>query len=249
MSYQMENTLNGFISYSHDDAKEVVELKARLEEFINNRILALWYDREIDAGTKWKPEIEEQLNGADILVFCISDSFLKSNSCRDEFRKAIELKRETYAEIIPVILKECKWEAEKEISDYQAIPEYGKPVVSFGTIEEAYAQISKVLTDKINLISRRKRLIFADAFNAELQSMDPLLTVSGSEHMDLRLEDVYVDLELNDQWDSGKESKPIHGIELVSKLINGERLLISGDSQSGKTSLCKNLCSLLFILT
>ncbi len=242
MNYQMENTLNGFISYSHADAKEVVELKARLEEFTNNRTLALWYDREIGAGTKWEPEIEEQLNGADIIVFCISDNFLKSNSCRDEFRKAIELKRETYAEIIPIILKECKWQEEKEISVYQAIPEYGKPVVSFEAIEEAYVQISKVITDKINLISRRKRLVFVDAFNVELQSMDPLLTVSGSEHLDLRLEDVYVDLELNDQWDNGKESTPIQGTELVPKLINGERLLISGDSQSGKTSLCKNLC-------
>ena len=246
MNANIGNCLNGFISYSHDDANDVIALKTKLEEFTQNRRLALWYDREIDVGTKWKPEIEEQLNGSDIVVFCISDSFLKSKSCRYEFQRAIELKRETYAEIIPIILKDCEWEAEKEISDYQAIPEYGKPLVSFGTIEEAYAQISNVLANKIDLISRRKGLNFTDSFNNELQSMDPLLTVSGSEHMDLRLEDVYVDLELNDQWDNGKESKPIQGAELVSMLINGERLLISGDSQSGKTSLCKNLCSQLF---
>lgn len=76
--------------------------------------------------------------------------------------------------------------------------------------------------------------------------MDPLLTVSGSEHLDLKLDDVYVDLELNDQRENGKDAKPIQGAELVSKLINGEGVLLSGDSQSGKTSLSKNLCAQLF---
>lgn len=241
-----ENGLKGFISYSHDDAKEVVELKSKLEDFVKNQQLELWYDREIDVGTKWEPEIITQLDESDIIIFCITSSFLKSKSCRDEFRKAIELKKKTFSEIIPIIVKKCEWESEKEISDYQVTPDYGTPVVSFESIEEAYGQIKKVLTHKIDIVSRRKRLSFSDAYNNELQSMDPLLAVSGSEHLDLKLEDVYVDLELNDQRDNDKDAQPIQGAELVSKLINGERLLLSGDSQSGKTSLCKNICFQLF---
>lgn len=246
MNNVIENRLNGFISYSHVDVKAVVELKSKLEEFVSNRKLELWYDREINVGTKWKPEIEEKINKSDILVFCVTKSFLQSKSCRDEFRKAIELKCETYAEIIPIILEACEWESEEEISSYQATPDYGKPVASFESIEEAYNQIRNVLVNKIDIVSRRKKLAFTDAYNDELQSMDPLLTVSGSEHLNLKLDDVYVDLELNDQRENGNDSKPIQGAELVSKLINGEGVLLSGDSQSGKTSLSKNVCTQLF---
>ena len=246
MNTRTEKGLKGFISYSHDDVKEVVELKSKLEDFVIKQQLELWYDREIDVGTKWKPEIEAQLDESDIVVFCITSSFLKSKSCWDEFSKAIELKKKTFAEIIPIIVKNCEWEPEKEISDYQVTPDYGKPLVSFESREEAYDQIKQVLTRKIDIVSRRKRLAFSEAYKNELQSMDPLLSVSGSEHLDLKLEDVYIDLELNDQRDNDKDAQPIQGAELVSKLINGERLLLSGDSQSGKTSLCKNMCFQLF---
>lgn len=238
--------LKGFISYSHADAKEVIELKKRLNEFITNHKLTIWYDREIDVGTKWKPEIEAQLTEASIVIFCITDSFLQSTACRSEFRKSIDLKRTSYSEIIPIILKECKWIDEKEVSDFQVTPEYGKAVYSFETIDEAYEQIKKVLDKKIDLVLRRKQLKFQDDFQSELQSLDPLLTVSGAEHLDLKLDDIYVDLELNDQHDNGNDAKPIQGRELVEKLISGEQLLVSGDSQSGKTSLCKNLCIQLF---
>lgn len=167
MNNTTENRLNGFISYSHDDAKEVIELKSKLEEFVSNRKVALWYDRSIEVGTKWKPEIEDKINKSDILVFCITRSFLQSKSCRDEFRKAIELKRETYAEIIPIILKGCEWKSEEEISAYQATPDYGEPVALFESIEEAYNQIRKVLINKIDIVLRRKNLAFTDAYNDE----------------------------------------------------------------------------------
>ena len=246
MNNILESGLCGFISYSHDDVKEIIELKKELDEFVVNHSLSIWYDRMIDVGSKWEPQIELQLKNADIVIFCITSSFLKSKSCRDEFRKAIELKQETYAEIIPIIIKNCEWMDEKEISVYQVTPDFGKPLFSYESRKEAYDQIKKVLLEKIDLISRRKKLRFTDAYQEELLSIDPLLMVSGSEHLDLKLDDIYVDLELNDQQENNKDAKPIQGTELVLRLINGEKLLISGDSQSGKTSLCKNLCLQLF---
>lgn len=238
--------LTGFISYSHDDVQEVVSLKNELAEMTQAGLIDIWYDRKIDAGTKWSPLIESQLNASDIVIFCISASFLKSDSCRKEFRRAIELKRESFSEIIPIILKDCGWKDDKEISEYQAIPEYGNPVESFSDKAVAYSQIRKSLAKKINIILRRKSLRHTAEFEKELQSLDPLLNVSSSDHVNLRLEDIFVDLELSNQDANEKEIKTVQGADLLGKLIDGQKILLSGDSQSGKTSLCKKLCIDLF---
>ena len=83
MNNILESGLCGFISYSHDDVKEIIELKKELDEFVVNHSLSIWYDRMIDVGSKWEPQIELQLKNADIVIFCITSSFLKSKSCRD----------------------------------------------------------------------------------------------------------------------------------------------------------------------
>ena len=49
-----------------------------------------------------------------------------------------------------------------------------------------------VLDGKIKLVSRRKKLKMTSWYEEELQSLDPLLTVSGAENLNLKLEDIYM---------------------------------------------------------
>lgn len=241
-----DSAVKGFVSYSHEDAVAVKALMGELNGIIEDGALSIWYDRMIEPGTKWKPEIEEQLNASELIVFCISKAFLESESCRYEFKKAIELKRDKNAEILLVIMSESQWAEDEEISSYQAVPEYGKPVAGFTDAREAYDQIKAAIRDKIRILDRRRNLTMVDSFENELQSIDPLLSISGSEHLNLRLEDIYVDPELNGRHEEGKVTETILGSALVDKLADGCKLIVSGVSQSGKTSLCRAICLELF---
>lgn len=246
MDISVATKIKGFISYSHANETLVKELMLKLELLVKGGQLSLWYDRMIDVGTKWEPEIEEQLTSSHLIVFCITKDFLVSDACRSEFRKAIELMKDKNAEIVPIIVDACDWTSEKEISDYQAIPEYGHPVTSFDDRTVAYEQIRAVMAEKIAVLKRRMELRVVEEHEAVLQSIDPLLALSGAEHLNLKLEDIYVDPELRARHEEGRVTETIVGATLIEKLVSGQRIIVSGESQSGKTSFCRKLCLDLF---
>lgn len=241
-----DSSTKGFVSYSHEDAVAVKTLLGELKGIVDPGALSIWYDRMIEPGTMWKPEIEEQLNASELIVFCISKAFLESESCRDEFRKALELKKNKNAEILLVIMSESQWLDDEEVSCFQAVPEYGNPVSGFTDKREAYGQIKTAIHNKVRILDRRRKMTMVDSFEKELQSVDPLLSISGSEHLNLKLEDIYVDPELNGRHEEGKITETIFGCALVDKLADGCKLIVSGVSQSGKTSLCRAICLELF---
>ena len=54
--------------------------------------------------------------------------------------------------------------------------------------------------------------VYQRNYDWEIENCKQLFdAVSGSEHLDLKLDDVYIDLELNDQRENGKDAKPIQG--------------------------------------
>ena len=68
--------VKGFISYSHNDVSIVESMKSHFASQPMSIMIDLWYDRKIEPGTKWSPEIEKQLKSSELVVFCISESFL-----------------------------------------------------------------------------------------------------------------------------------------------------------------------------
>lgn len=79
-----------FISYSHKDSDRILPFITRLE----NEGIHVWYDEGIDPGTEWDENIASHLKGCSGIIAFLSENYLASENCRDEFNYARDLGRE-----------------------------------------------------------------------------------------------------------------------------------------------------------
>jgi hypothetical protein len=95
-----------FISYAHEDADLLEQLRKQLEILKRQGVVKSWYDAEILPGTNWSQEIESHLKSARIILLLLSTEFLVSDYCYDiEMKRALERHNKGAATVIPVILR------------------------------------------------------------------------------------------------------------------------------------------------
>lgn len=130
-----------FFSYSHKDEDLRDELAAHLSLLKRQKIIKVWHDREISAGTEWANQINENLNAADIILLLISANFLASDYCYDlEMKRAMERHQAGEARVIPIILRPCDWQG-AVFGKLQALPKNGKPVIKWDFVDDALLNI------------------------------------------------------------------------------------------------------------
>ncbi len=144
-----------FISYSHHDAEFLTSLHQHLASLRRQNLLEVWTDREIDAGGVLDREIADAMGEADLFLLLVSASFLNSDYCYEkEFQKALEKQKAGKAIIVPIIVRPCDWEI-RDLRQFKALPEDGKPVHSkhWHNADEAFADVARGLR---TLIEKRR---------------------------------------------------------------------------------------------
>lgn len=141
--------LKVFVSYSHRDEKMRKKLQAHLASLVNAGLIAIWHDREIEAGADWKGEIEREIDEADLVLLLVSATFLDSPYCRQELVRALERRSRGKTAVVPIILRPCDWESVFNASDYkaQALPRDDRPVAGgrWRNQDAAYTEVAKEL--------------------------------------------------------------------------------------------------------
>ena len=100
-----------FISYSHKDKSWEKRLKEQLDVLALEGHFSVWDDRQIEPGDDWFPEIERELDQADVAVMLISASFLTSTFIRtEEVPKLIQRREQEGMRLIPLVIKPCAWQ-------------------------------------------------------------------------------------------------------------------------------------------
>ncbi|WP_418604140.1 TIR domain-containing protein [Hwangdonia sp.] len=159
-----------FISYSHQDEKLKDELLKQLAGFKRRNIIDLWHDRKIIPGQKWGKEIDKYLTEADIILLLISPDFIASEYCNDiELKTALSRHDDENdpALVIPVILRPCLWEQE-QFGSIECLPTKGKPVMSWGTTDEAFTDVAIGLT---KVFDNRKKQVSNVVYNKSLSNI------------------------------------------------------------------------------
>ena len=143
----VETSVNSvFISYSHQDRSFLDRLMIHLRPLEKEGIIDSWIDTRLQAGDKWKVEVEHALNSARVAILLVSADFLASDFIVDNELPPILLNAESKGtRIIPVILKPCRFKRDKNLSLFQAINDPANPLSTLPESEQelVYDNISE----------------------------------------------------------------------------------------------------------
>ena len=121
-----------FCSYSHKDEVLRAELDTHLTLLQRQSVIDLWHDRRIPPGKEWEPQIDEELDRADIILLLVSSDFIASNYCYDiEVKRAMARHDAGEARVIPVVVRDVDWHS-APFAKCQALPKGAKPVAKGG---------------------------------------------------------------------------------------------------------------------
>jgi hypothetical protein len=143
-----------FYSYSRSDELLLVELDAQLSGLKSEAPLEIFWDRDLEPGVEWHPEIKDELKDADVVLLLVSPQFLASRYCQQvELPAALDLHDCGLASAIPVILRPCAWQ-ETALGRLQTIPRSGKPVIEWTERNDAWAEAARSIASVVNHIRR-----------------------------------------------------------------------------------------------
>jgi hypothetical protein len=167
----------------------------------------------------------------------ISDSFLASKACLQEKDVALALRNRKGIKVIPVIISPCAWTMHTELNPLLASPTDGKPVTSFSDQNEGWLDAINWITKACKTVAKIKNLKLTDEFNNFLNSAD-ILTKSHHNKETLNLNDIFVFPKLK-SYDVEEASHKYDAENLKHDILSFNKLIIAGENQAGKTTLCK----------
>jgi len=232
--------LNLFISYSHLDEGDIDEFRKHVYPLNDNGSIGTWYDRMIVAGQEFQNSIDNNLENADIICLFISANFLSSPACLNEKTKALELKKSGRVAVIPIILSACGWLDDKSITPSLALPTDGKAVNTFTNSSDAWNNVYEGLKAVINLETQIKNVTIKESFLSFLENAE-MLTKAHSKKERVYLNDIFVFPDLKKYDDIREYEKSESSEKLISDILSYSKILIAGENQSGKTTLCKKI--------
>ncbi len=234
-----------FISYSHADHVHVDKFRRHIAPLKSNGLIKDWIDREIIAGEEFQNSIDNNLEDADIICLFISANFLSSNSCDKEKIDAYELNRKKGVSVVPVILSECGWLDVKDLSKKLALPEDGKAVTKFDDENSGWHNVYEGLKKVIESENLLRGIKVSEKFNLFLNDAE-LLTKAHSKKEEIKIDDIYIYPDLLKYDEIRGVEKKINAEDVIVEIFEYNKILIAGENQSGKTTLCKVIYKNLF---
>jgi small GTP-binding protein len=141
-----------FISYSHQDEKFKDELVKMLAGLQRRGVIDAWQDRRIEPGAEWFPAIKQAINECDLALLLVSADFIASRFINgEELPDLLKRRQQEGMTVIPIIVRDCMWQAEPVLKDLQALPTDGKAVI---TCSEATGERDRVWKDIAQAIEK-----------------------------------------------------------------------------------------------
>lgn len=119
-----------FISYSHKDARWLERIRIMLTPLVRTQEIFVWDDTKIKPGTKWKQEIANAIDGAQVALLLVSPNFLASGFVADkELPPILNASREKGLVVIWALVSACLYK-KTPIAEYQAAHSTARPLDS-----------------------------------------------------------------------------------------------------------------------
>ena len=238
MQEQSSFSVKLFYSYSHKDAKHKEEMEKYLSLLRNqDKILKTWSDECIRPGQNISASIIKEIESSDIIVFLLSQEFIASKACMEEWHRSCDIaKKKPHVIRIPIILSECTWKKVNGMPDLKALPKDGTPIIEYEHASKAWNQIYDGLKDIIEDL--RNQFTMKETFRKEMEKTEFF------SQENIKLSDIFVFPSIrsyNMKGSTDDPEKTIKEIRNENDLLGNDYILIHGDRLSGKTTLCRHL--------
>ena len=226
-------SLRLFYSYCHADREYREEMEKVLRLLERERALQGWSDAEILPGQSISEKIKENLSQADIIVFLLSNDFLASDACIEEWHTARQLasgERPVFR--IPIVIRECAWIDFLSNDDLKALPDDGQAVASDPDVawQEVYDGIKAVVAE-LRTTHSPKPAFLRGFDSAEIPTARPI-----------QLNDIFVFPRLTVQSeDTDDDDLGQLQVTDAQTLFQQGNCIIHGQEKAGKTALAKHL--------
>jgi internalin A len=146
-----------FISYAHDDERQLKRLDAMLDVLEQYHGLTSWRDRRLIAGDEWNEEICRRLEDMDIFLFIASQTSLVRPYIKDpELRRAQERRDAGEVEIVVVKLEPCACDDDPILGKLQRLAPRFSSIVEVSPRSKVWEQVRKDLLPVIERVRKRK---------------------------------------------------------------------------------------------
>ena len=231
MKYPSGFSVNVFCSYSHKDSQQRVRMEKALTLLRRQcDIVDFWSDQRIHAGQNISKTIEEQIKKTDIFVMLLSQDYIASAACMEEFRLSEEISPMNH---FPVILSDCSWKDIDNLPQIKAVPKDAKSIKSFRNKDEAWQIVYKEFKTVVEHL--RKQFTIKDSFRDEIEKTEFLSQDS------LNFRQIFVFPRLSSYRTTGVGNSKEDVIDNKDELLDIQYSLVHGEELSGKTALCRHL--------
>ncbi len=135
-----QEALDVFISYAHGDEGPRRELEKHLAALERRGEIRAWHVGKAVAGEERQDQVDERLDAANLILLLVSASYLRSDECDRQARRALE--RRGQARVIPIIVAPCLWE-EAPFGKFEVLPADGTPITKWPNVDEAWTDVAR----------------------------------------------------------------------------------------------------------
>jgi len=225
-----------FIAYAREDDPSREKLRKQLSALERRGHFHIFWDGLIQPGERWDDRLKTELHRADIFLLLVSEDFLDSDYVHEvELPKALQLRAQGKAEVLPVILRRCLWQ-HTELAELQCFLCEGKPVEA---VTDGFAQAAEKVVEMVNHIkanrdndktkkkilvnvretSENQKRVYEEAFTTLEKTLSPLY--ESAQKFINQAKDPFNDFMIpikGASFDMGSEdfdySKPVHKVTL-----------------------------------
>ena len=146
---------NIFISYCHHDSYWLEKIQIFLKPLVRSIKINVWDDKGIVSGSKWKDEIERNLQSAQIAILLVTPNFLASDFIADHELPKIFRKAEKEGLLIFWIsISHCLYD-ETELKDFQCANNPSRPLDNMPEYEQNQ-RLTEICQDIKNAVLSQK---------------------------------------------------------------------------------------------
>jgi len=154
------------VSYARKDRPHLKAFLKATESLQQQRLMTVWYDQMMTAGSRWKPKIDREISQADVIVLLLTKTFLRSAQCRRELALAMKRESVNKAVIFSVVVTSppgarARWTELAPYNRWQLAPradDVVRPIVEWPSAgwKEVDAELRAMLADIRSSVRARR---------------------------------------------------------------------------------------------